>query len=39
MKQLILYLYHHASAYKTKKSIFNIIIGKKSHQTFLMLFL
>ncbi|MCE5721218.1 helix-turn-helix domain-containing protein [Staphylococcus pseudintermedius] len=34
MKQLILYLYHHASAYKTKKSIFNIIIGKKSHQTF-----
>ncbi|MEJ7540735.1 helix-turn-helix domain-containing protein [Staphylococcus intermedius] len=34
MKQLILYLYDHASAYKTRKSIFNIIIGKKSHQTF-----
>lgn len=34
MKHLINYAYHHASAYKTKKSIFNIIIGKKSHQTF-----
>lgn len=34
MKHLIQYIYHHSSAYKTRKSIFNIIIGKKSHQTF-----
>ncbi|ARJ51895.1 helix-turn-helix domain-containing protein [Staphylococcus lutrae] len=34
MKHFIHFLYHHASAYKTKKSIFNIIIGKKTHQTF-----
>lgn len=34
MKILIQYAYTQASPYKTEKSIYNIIIGKKSHQTF-----
>ncbi|UEX89136.1 helix-turn-helix domain-containing protein [Staphylococcus ratti] len=34
MKTLVQYAYHQASPYKTDKSIYNIIIGKKSHQTF-----
>ncbi|MBY7664069.1 helix-turn-helix domain-containing protein [Staphylococcus agnetis] len=34
MKTLIQYAYTQASPYKTEKSIYNIIIGKKSHQTF-----
>ncbi|MGV3243981.1 helix-turn-helix domain-containing protein [Staphylococcus sp. 11261D007BR] len=34
MNDLIQYAYHKAHPYKTVKSIYNIIIGKKSHQTF-----
>ncbi|WP_436884963.1 hypothetical protein [Staphylococcus chromogenes] len=34
MKTLIQFAYHQASPYKTEKSIYNIITGKKSHQTF-----
>ncbi|MBI5975344.1 helix-turn-helix domain-containing protein [Staphylococcus canis] len=34
MNYLIKYVYHQASKFKTEKSIYNIITGKKSHQTF-----
>ncbi|UXR68725.1 MULTISPECIES: helix-turn-helix domain-containing protein [unclassified Staphylococcus] len=34
MKSIISYAYQHAHPYKNKKSIYNIIIGKKTHQTF-----
>ncbi|QLK86125.1 helix-turn-helix domain-containing protein [Staphylococcus sp. 17KM0847] len=34
MKSIITFAYQHANPHKSKKSIFNIITGKKSHQTF-----
>ncbi|PTI69659.1 helix-turn-helix domain-containing protein [Staphylococcus succinus] len=34
MYNIIQFTQTHAHSYKTEKSIFNIIIGKKSHQTF-----
>lgn len=36
MYNIIQFAQTHAHNYKTEKSIFNIITGKKSHQTFLM---
>ncbi|MCT1925880.1 helix-turn-helix domain-containing protein [Staphylococcus pasteuri] len=34
MYQIIKHAYQHAFNYKTNKSIYNILMGKKSHQTF-----
>lgn len=34
MKEIIQYTKKHAFDYKTNKSIYNILIGKKTHQTF-----
>ncbi|AVQ33135.1 hypothetical protein C7J88_02545 [Staphylococcus muscae] len=34
MRSIIAYIYQHASPNKNKKSIYNIITGKKTHQTF-----
>lgn len=34
MYDILSYAIHHAFNYKTNKSIYNILIGKKSHQTF-----
>ena len=36
MQEMISYVKHHSFNYKTNKSIYNILSGKKSHQTFLM---
>ncbi|MDU7023954.1 MAG: hypothetical protein E6350_12425, partial [Staphylococcus epidermidis] len=34
MYNILSYAMSHAFNYKTNKSIYNILIGKKSHQTF-----
>ena len=34
MQEMISYVKHHSFNYKTNKSIYNILSGKKSHQTF-----
>ena len=36
MHSIITYASNHSFDYKTNKSIYNILNGKKSHQTFLM---